>query len=613
MKKDRVPGSHAASRGAEKPDKKAPEIPRRPRREADDAHHRRKRIAYASAAAAAVVLVIVLALLMTGTGERREYKRYIEQANQSYQSGDYDSALSYLRKAANIDASDECLMLMADCYEAQGNLEKALEVLRLMDVSKEAVAARITELEQRRTQLLEAEKVTIAGKKFSADTTGLVLDGMGITDEVLKEIKQLYSLDNLSLMNNSIKDISVLAELGGLSTLNLSDNKIEDISPLKKLTGLRTLYLDNNPVKDLTPLLSLTSLTTLSIRGISLSEEQISRLSAALPNCAIHTDTEAADAIDISLGGVTFKSDVEELDLSGKGLRDISVLSSCKNLKKLNLSGNSISELCALMNIPGLEWLDVSSNQLTDLRPLMGLGTLRTVLASDNQITGTAAVGAMTALTELELSNNPISDFSGLKKLRNLETLGLKKTGLNDDGLKYLEYLSSLTMLSIDDNPDMSGEAVDTVSKSLGSCIISHSELVYLVDVAGVSIKQNATELDLSGMSISDISGMGNLGVLETVKLNKNNISNIYIFQYTNSWATMKYLDLSSNAIEDITAIACLKNLETLNLADNKVNSVQPLMNLWNLRSLNLSGNPLTDEQIKTLGDSLTNCEIIFN
>ena len=614
MRENRTPGSHAARRDVSRVEKKTAKRPERRVRERPPETRRapRKRTAYIVATALAAVLVIALALVLVNSGERGDYRKYMRQANASYQEGDYDSALTSLRKAANIDRSDECLVLMADCYEAQGNLEKALEVLRKMDVTDPSVAQRIAALEQKRAQLLEAEKVTIAGKQFTKDTTALVLDGLGVTDEVLSDIKQLYSLETLSLMNNSLKDISALAELGGLNTLNLGGNRIEDISALAALTGLRTLYIDDNPVKDLTPLLKLTKLTSLSIRGIDITDEQLKKLSEALPGCAIHSDTSAEDAVDITIGGVTFKSDVEELDLSGKSIRSISVLAGCKELKKLNLSGNSVTDLCALMNIPGLEWLDVSSNHLSDLRPLMGMGTLRTLIANDNQVTATAAVGSMSSLTELELSNNPISDFSGLKKLRNIETLGLKNTGLDDSGIQYLEYLSSLSMLSIDDNPDISGETADELQKALGSCVISHSELIYSVDVSGTMIKQNATELDLAGKGITDISGIGNLGSLVTVDLSGNDISNIYTFQYTDSWETMKELDLSSNSVEDITAIANLINLETLDLSNNKVNSILPLKGLKNLRKLNLSGNPLTGEQIQELREALTNCTVTF-
>lgn len=615
MKRDRAGGSHAVRRVREKPkreraERKKPVLPQEYDSETG-LQRRKKHILFAILTAIAAIIIIVLALSQTSSADSREYKEYISQAEESYQAGDYDNALSYLRKAININYSDDCLMLMVDCYAAQENYEKAIEVLRKMDTGTDRVAKRIEEIEQLRSQILTENKISIAGKLFSQNATGIVLDGLDIKDETLDEISQFRSLDNLSLMDNALEDISALSDFGGLAVLNLSGNNISDISPLGKLTGLRTLYLDNNPIKDFTALFSLVNLGTLSIKGTNISPEQLKKLSTALPACAIHSDTDAGDAVEITLGGLSFKSDVTELDLSGKGIRDISSLDICKNLVKLNLSGNEISDLCPLMNIPGLEWLDISDNQLLDLKPLIGLGTLRTINASGNSISSTTSIGAMTALTELDLSGNTISDFSGLKKLRNLQMLGLNDTGLNDAGLQYLEYLSSLSMLEIEDNEQISGEAVDKLERALGSCIVSHSPLIYSVDVGGVSIKENATQISISGKGITDISGIADLQFLETLDFSKNNISNIYIFQYSSSANSISTLDLSGNAIEDITPLAGLPNLVTLNLANNKINSVLPLMRLENLRSLDLSGNKLTDEQIETLRDTLVNCEII--
>ena len=45
---------------------------------------------------------------------------------------------------------------MADCYEAQGNLELALETLRQMDLGDPAVQERITALEQEISASLHA-------------------------------------------------------------------------------------------------------------------------------------------------------------------------------------------------------------------------------------------------------------------------------------------------------------------------------------------------------------------------------------------------------------------------------------------------------------------------
>ena len=120
---------------------------------------------------AAAVLVMVLALLLHGGGESQRYERYRRQAAESYQRGEYDQALSSLHKAEAINSSEEVLMLMAECYEAQGNLDMALETMRKMDRGSEAVTERIASLEQRRMQEGQGEQLLIAGQSFAPDTT----------------------------------------------------------------------------------------------------------------------------------------------------------------------------------------------------------------------------------------------------------------------------------------------------------------------------------------------------------------------------------------------------------------------------------------------------------
>ena len=249
-----------------------------------------KRTIYIVCAVLAAVFIIAVAVVLRGVSDKRVYNNYMQQAQQSYSSNDFDSALSALRKAASIDETDDCLMLMADCYETQGNYTKALEVLRRMDLQNPTVASRIASIEKYRQTLSQAEKVTVSGRQYSLSTTSLVLDNQGLTDAALDEVVQLYALESLSASGNSLYDISKLSALGGLTTLNLSGNNISNIQPLTQLTALRTLYLDNNPITDLTPLCSLTNLTSLSIKGISITESQLETLSKALPNCAIHSE-----------------------------------------------------------------------------------------------------------------------------------------------------------------------------------------------------------------------------------------------------------------------------------------------------------------------------------
>lgn len=572
---------------------------------------KRKRTIYFIFTVLAAVFIILLAVVLRSVSDNKAFNNYMEQARASYYSNDFDNALTVLRKAAAIETTSECLTMTAQCYESLGNYDKALETLRKLDTSDPQVSSWIDELEARRSVIRQSNMVTVAGKQYKSDTAGLALDNMGLGNSVMDEILQLYALDNLSLAGNNISDVSALAQLGGLTTLNLSDNMISDISALARLTNLRTLYLDNNPVTDLQPLTSLTNLTTLSIKGITLTDSQLKRLASALPACAIHSETTETEMQDISFGGVTFKTDVTELDLSGMGLQSISALSACKNLQKLNLSGNTVSDLSPLMDIPTLQWLDISNNYVTDLRPLMGISSLRFLNASGNYFTSTVPLGSMTGLTELHLSDTNITDFSGLRKLKSLQTLGLSNCNLTNEGLLSLSDLTGLRTLNIENNLNITGEAVTELAQYLPFCEVTASELSYLIDIGGYSVSDDLTTIDLSGLNISDITNVAKLSNPETLNFSRNLISNLYPLQDAANRMLIRNLDLSYNSIMDATPLSTLYGLETLDVSYNMISSELPFMGLTNLRTLNVTGTLLTAQQVATLRQTLTGCNII--
>ena len=113
-------------------------------------------------------------------------------------------------------------------------------------------------------------------------------------------------------------------------------------------------------------------------------------------------------------------------------------------------------------------------------------------------------------------------------------------------------------------------------------------------------------------MGISDINGLGNVTSLEKLNLSQNSISNIYIFQHTNSRFTLKELNLSGNQLQDIGPISLIPNLEKLDLSGNLIFDVQALAGLQNLRELYLQGNYLSEEQITALQLAIPNCVIIW-
>ena len=571
-----------------------------------------KRTLYIIFTALAAAMIIVAAFILKGAAEQRSYNTYYSNALQDYYSGDYDSALASLRRASAISETEECSMLMVDCYEKLENYNKALELLEGMykrDKTNSVISARIAAVKQKISDKKNESLITVAGKQYEEGTSSLSLKNTPLGDGVLHDVIKLYSLTTLTLSGDNITDIAPLSALGGLAFLDLSNNSISDLRALSELRVLKTLYLDNNPITDFSPLYSLSQLEMLSIRGIGITAEQLAALSEALPNCAIHSETAVEEVSEVTLGAISFRTDAEELDLSNMGISDLSALTVCKGLKKLDITGNSVIDLTPLMDLP-LEWLSFKDNLVIDLRPLMGMKSLRYINAEGNGVTGTAALAQLSNLSELYLAFNQLGDLSGLPALANLRILGLENTGLTDDDLPVFSSMNNLDVLRIYDNPELTGNAVDALQAQLRGCKIQHSDLLYYYDFGGLSFREDCTEISLFGQGISDISPIIKFKYVESLDLGANNIENIYIFQYFH--APLRELRLGNNNISDGTPLMYLRSLEVLDLSGNNLSSVSPIKQIPTLKWLKLSGNPLSEEQIEELRAALPECEIIF-
>ena len=573
-----------------------------------DSLGRRKRIIYLTVTAVLLFLLAVAALVLLGSINKNRTKEYLQRAQESYLAEDYEGALSVLRRLDTKES--DVLMMVADCYEAMGNYERALGALRQMNTSDQAIAKRIQEIEQKRADQDFVDGVTIAGIELHFGERSAILDGLNITDNQMSDISKLYSLDSLSLKNNKITDISSLASLGGLNELDLSENQIRSISALSELKSLRTLNLDYNPIVDCSALKDLPNLISLSVVGTDVEAERLQELATQLPFCAIRYTN--GDTEEVLFGENSFRTDTEDLVLSGKNITDISVLRAFRELKILDLSDNEITDLRPLMELAKLESLDISNNQISDLRPLIGLPALVQLDASSNQISETTAVGAVEGLRNLDLSSNPINDYSGLEKLNKLVVLKLTETKIPDAALLYLYPLHNLQSLDLQDNEGLSDKEVGALKSALPNCSILTSELIYEIDFFGHVVHSDVKKLSYPSCGLSDLSGLERLTKLEELDLSGNEIMGLYPFELTPSRLTIKKLNLANNDIRDVASLSALTAVEELDLSGNQLVALNGLQGLTTLRTLKLTGNPVSIEVVNALREGLPACTILF-
>ena len=136
---------------------------------------------------------------------------------------------------------------------------------------------------------------------------------------------------------------------------------------------------------------------------------------------------------------------VAELNISEKGLTDLSALKYFTGLQTLDCSRNSLTELdvSALTNLTSM---DCSFNSLTKLN-VSGQTNLTSLDCSDNQLTA-LDVSALTSLTSLDCSDNQLKalDVSNLTGLEDLDCYRNKLTALD------VSKLTGLTDLDCSEN-----------------------------------------------------------------------------------------------------------------------------------------------------------------
>ena len=409
------------------------------------------------------------------------------------------------------------------------------------------------------------DTVTIGGKTVEKDAESFTLSGKMLSREERDAIAGLSRLTTLSLSKCGVSDLSFLRGMRLLRTLYLPDNAVRDLSALRELTGLRTLYLDRNPLTDLTPLQALTGLTTLSLQGVEITSYALEDLQKALPECKIFCDSVTEAARPVSVGGREFTEAVESLDLSDRGITDLSVLIGCTQLRSLTLNGNQLGDLRPLGQLPRLMVLNLANTGLTDDK-LEFLKTLQN-------------------LTYLNIEQNPALSSAALKALAE----AMPNCRVVHDAIVVTVNLGGQLFTSDRTELDLSGWN--------------------LMDLNGLENFAGLEKLILNGNHISDLSPLRDLGAMLTLELSNNLLSDISPLE---GHRTLRRLVLSWNGIDDVTALNGLVWLEELDLSHNRISDVSALNTCVRLRWLDLTGNAaLTGDQIRALQEGLPGCRIV--
>ncbi|ORY25394.1 outer arm dynein light chain 1, partial [Neocallimastix californiae] len=155
-----------------------------------------------------------------------------------------------------------------------------------------------------------------------------------------------------------LKSIEKLKDLKNLTYLDLSNNNISILTPLSKLSNLKELYLNNNNISDFSTLYSLKKLIHLSLKNNNILSIRPSRTRwNILISCNIET---------IPVGIFKNLHELKYLNMNDNNITDIKEIAYLKNLEELYIVNNKIMRFPPLLNtlkmLMNIKILDIRYN-----------------------------------------------------------------------------------------------------------------------------------------------------------------------------------------------------------------------------------------------------------
>jgi len=187
----------------------------------------------------------------------------------------------------------------------------------------------------------------------------------------LSPLSKCTALVEADLSGARAKDLSPLSALS-LEVLTLPQNTVADLSPLAEITTLRSLSGYVKLVRDLSPIAKL-PLTHLDLTHLDRTQLDVIAKLTKLEHLGIRWRTVTAD-----LAPLANLTSLTSLQLNNTPILDLAPLAGLYNLRDLDLSTTGVSNVAPLANLVNLERLSLRFvRELSDITALHGLAKLK--------------------------------------------------------------------------------------------------------------------------------------------------------------------------------------------------------------------------------------------
>ncbi|CAL6040821.1 leucine-rich_repeat domain-containing protein [Hexamita inflata] len=406
--------------------------------------------------------------------------------------------------------------------------------------------------------------------------------------------KQFVSNRSLKICNHDLKSIR-FADYLDIDELNLQN--CYEVTLERTPKNIKKLVINN------------CRLITTRINGL----ENMSQLTELNLGLNMLTD----DCLEI-IGSL---KNLQSLDLSINRLENVDKLKQLGNLRALDLNQNFIKTVDCLESLAGLQNLDISYNQVSHVKALENMENMNVLNISHNKINSMQCLAKMKNIISLDISFNQIISVEICKDFKMLNDLRTQKNKIQDFSTIMSHQNCTQTWQSEQnqmDDQDYANAGLTTrqiTNLKMGQKYNQNNNKMlkkYQDKVVNSELTIN-NDIEVMNLLFSDVHKVKKITVancqnvvfdmapvyvqvLAVRNSNLTHITNIYQMEQLTD------LDLSGNAIRDISELAEFVNLIRLNLSSNDIYRIDSLKELMKLQYLNLSNNKiLFCEPLKSL------------
>ena len=266
-----------------------------------------------------------------------------------------------------------------------------------------------------------------------------------------------------------------------------------------------------------------------------------------------------------SLEGIRCVFALENLQMPGQEIENLSPLAGLERLEVLHLPNNNIADLGPLASVDTLLWLEIRSNEVADLSPLASLPNLQTLDVDGNYVADLSPLAELMALEYLSAENNLVAELPPMSGLPNLGSLNLAKNLVKD--ISPLAEAEALTHLYL------SGNQVSCLSPLAGlkSLKVLRFDWNSVDDLSPLASHTELWRISFSGNQVTDLEALSSAFLLEEVTASGNQISSLAPL------AEMEWLekvDLKDNQIADLKPLIGNKGVGTGDIVNLEGNNI---------------------------------------